>query len=69
MASALSLDDDFRDLHFRWIAERKVHSGIFLGNQKLQGEGSIGFIVSFIINFADDVLDMTLIENDLIPIE
>ncbi|MGB7340075.1 MAG: DUF5615 family PIN-like protein [Phototrophicaceae bacterium] len=62
--AVLSLDDDFRTLHYEWLEQNKVHSGIFLGNRRLQG--NIGIIVTFIIEQAELIEAMVLIENDLI---
>ncbi len=67
--AVLSLDDDFERLHYEWMAEEKIHNGIFFGDSDLQGAGGIGTIVNFIADYARYVDDMILIEGDLIPIE
>lgn len=41
----ISGDADFRDLHFRWMAEGKTHSGIFY-LYNVQGAGSVGIMVT-----------------------
>lgn len=65
--AVLSLDNDFEQLHYQWLADGKTHSGIFLGNKK--HHGIIGVVVTMVSAYAQDVLDMSLIENDLILIK
>ncbi|MGB7342423.1 MAG: DUF5615 family PIN-like protein [Phototrophicaceae bacterium] len=67
--AVLSLDDDFRVLHYQCMDENKVHKGIFLGTRHMQGIRGIGILVNFITAYAEDVLDMILIENELIEIK
>lgn len=67
--AVLSLDEDFHILHYQWVAEDKVHNGIFLGTRHMQGIKGIGIIVNFISAYAEDVLDMVLVEGELIGIK
>jgi predicted nuclease of predicted toxin-antitoxin system len=65
--AVLSLDDDFEQLHFEYIAQQKRHKGIFLGNRRLQG--TIGVIVNFIIEYAELIESDDDIHNQLIYIK
>lgn len=67
--AVVSLDDDFEKLHYQWMIDNKVHNGIFLGGSNLQGEKGFGTIIKFLAEYSELVLDMSLLEGDLIPIE
>ena len=65
--SVLSLDDDFRNWHYRFLAEQKDHAGIFLGDNTMQGDAGIGIIVRTIVEY-HQLADMADMLNQLIEI-
>mgnify|MGYP000208991113 CR=1 FL=1 len=67
--AVLSLDDDFATLHYEWIGQGHTHNGIFWGRSRLQGQGGIGLIVTFISDYATAIGDMSDMQNQLIEME
>lgn len=53
----VSMDEDFRDWHFKWIAEGKSHLGIFKVSHALEGERGIGQIVKELATYHALVAD------------
>jgi predicted nuclease of predicted toxin-antitoxin system len=51
--SVLSLDDDFRTLHFNYLVQQKNHAGIILAHKSLQGKASYGRIVNAVLEYSE----------------
>lgn len=47
----ISIDRDFEDHYWQWLAQGKPHAGIFKIANTLQGKGSIGHIVMALFEY------------------
>lgn len=66
--SVLSLDDDFRTLHFNYLAQQKDHAGIILAHPSLQGKANYGRIVNAVLEYSELIDTEDDIRNKLYKI-